>query len=78
MRPPPGVFFLLLLLFIAFIEHYSLLSGRLTAHMLYMILNMRLYPIFSVFILFFIARIINIHRSGVLITLFGCCMAGTT
>ena len=26
----------------------------------------------------FIARIINIHGSGVLIALFGCCMAGAT
>ena len=30
------------------------------------------------FFFFFIARIINIHGSGVLITLFACCMAGAT
>ena len=34
------------------------------------ILNEWLYP--------FIARIISIHRSGVLVALFGCCMAGAT
>ena len=34
------------------------------------ILNERLYP--------FIACIINIHGSGVLVALFGCCMAGAT
>ena len=36
----------------------------------HVILNEWLYP--------FIARIINIHGSGVLIALFGCCMAGAT
>ena len=36
--------------------------------MSHVILNEWLYP--------FIARIINIHRSGVLIALFGCCVAG--
>ena len=39
-------------------------------HMSHVILNELLYP--------FIARIINIHGSGVLIALFGCCMAGAT
>ena len=58
------------LLFIAFIERYCLLSSRLTAHMSHVILNEWLYP--------FIARIINIHGSGVLVALFGCCMAAAT
>ena len=61
---------LLLLLFIAFIQHYSLLLSRLDAHMSHVILNEWLYP--------FIARIINIHGSGVLVALCGCCMAGAT
>ena len=60
----------LLLLFIAFIGRYSLLSSRLTAHMSHVILNERLYP--------FIALIINIRGSGVLVALCGCCMAGAT
>ena len=38
--------------------------------MSHVILNEWLYP--------FIARIFNIHRSGVLIALFGCCMARAT
>ena len=41
-----------------------------TASELWVILNEWLYP--------FIARIFNIHRSGVLTALFGCCMAGAT
>ena len=39
-------------------------------HMSHVILNELLYP--------FIAHIINIRGSGVLIALFGCCMAGAT
>ena len=58
----------LILLFIAFIEHYSLLLSVLTVHMSYVILKEWLYH--------FIAHIINIHGSGVLVMLFGCCMAG--
>ena len=61
---------LLLLLFIAFIHRYFLLSSRLTAYMSHVILNEWLCP--------FIARIINIHGSGVLVALCGCCMAGAT
>ena len=47
-----------------------MLSSRLTAHMSHVIVNEWLYP--------FIARIINIHGSGVLVALCGCCMAGAT
>ena len=61
---------LLLLLFIVFIWRCSLLSSRLTAHMSHVILNEWLYP--------FIARIINIHGSGVLVALCECYMAGAT
>ena len=61
-------FFFLLLLFIAFyIALFSALEQTHRAHW-HVILNEWLYP--------FIVRIINIHGSGVLIALFGCCMAG--
>ena len=52
-----------LLLFLAFIKRYSLLSSRLTALMSHGILNDLLY--------LFIARVFNIHRSAVLTALFG-------
>ena len=47
-----------------------LLSSRLTALLSHVILNEGLSP--------FIVHIINIHRSGVLTVLFGCCMGGAT
>ena len=59
---------LLSLLFIAFIQRYSLLSSRLTAHISHVVVNEWLY--------LFIARIFNINGSGVLIALSACCMAG--
>ena len=46
------------LLLIAFIWCYSLLSSRLTAPMLRVIVNERMYA--------FVARIFNLHQSGVL------------
>ena len=61
---------LLLLLFIAFIQRFSLLSSRLTGHVSHVIVNEWLDP--------FMARTINIHGSGVLVALCGCCMAGAT
>ena len=52
--------------------YVALFSALEQTHCAYwhVILNEWLYP--------FIARIINIHGSGVLIALFGCCMAGAT
>ena len=41
-------------------------------HMSYGILNERLYPVILIVCIF------NIHGSGVLIALFGCCIAGAT
>ena len=52
-----------------YIALFSALEQTHCAHW-QVILNERLQP--------FIARIINIHRSGVLIALCGCCMAGAT
>ena len=66
------VFFLLLLFFIIhsfYIVLFSALEQTHCAHW-HVILNEWLY--------LFIARIINIHGSGVLLTLFGCCMADAT
>ena len=53
-----------------YLNRYSPLSSRLIAFMSHVILNEWLCP--------FIARIINIHGSGVLVALFSCCMAGAT
>ena len=50
----------------AFLWCYSQLLGRLTMFLLYMILNEWLS---------FYSKLLNIHRSGVLTALFGCCLA---
>ena len=52
-----------------YITLFSALQQTHCAHW-HVILNERLYP--------FIACIINIHGNGVLVALFGCCMAGAT
>ena len=53
-----------------YIALYIFAALEQTAHMSHVILNEWLCP--------FLVRIINIHRSGVLVTLLGCCMAGAT
>ena len=61
--------FIIIIIHSFYIALFSALKQTHCAHW-HVILNEWLYP--------FIVHIINIHGSGVLIALFGCCMAGAT
>ena len=63
------IFTVIIIIHSFYIALFSALKQTHCAHW-HVVLNEWLYP--------FIACIINIHRSGVLIALFGCCMAGAT